>query len=431
LNKTVRYAQPFEGNVIVELNNLRLRPTNAKHYVGDGSTVTYSIPGTAQESALVNDGDIRVTVISKDDSSTLNPPTNKVASIDYVVDPTDGSSLRTITFYTAPSSGDTVIVSVRTGAEYLVDGNTITLTSSVSFSTGDKLYVTTFANHDPLRIQTKVFVGLGSEILETVIGFDDDSFDSGDFDGISLAGSSPSKYALDRTVTNSNNLWITLNGVKLHPGQFIIENGNVIDLSGQTIDSTSIIVISHFTENVVQPTIGFRIFKNMLGDYEYLRIAADNTTELTQNLYPTDTKIYVDDVSKLPQASVDSDNPGVIFVGNERVTYWEINTEDNYITNIRRSTAGTRFATIHRVGTRVIDASSDQNLPETNTHTHIWYDAGVGSAANGAGLQASNSVNARFLRAREAFVPNFIAESNSPYYLEDGYVEDGYVEVRP
>lgn len=431
LNKTVRYAQPFEGNVIVELNNLRLRPTNAKHYVGDGSTVTYSIPGTAEESALVNDGDIRVTVISKDDSSTLNPPTNKVASIDYVVDPTDGSSLRTITFYTAPSSGDTVIVSVRTGAEYLVDGNTITLTSSVSFSTGDKLYVTTFANHDPLRIQTKVFVGLGSEILETVIGFDDDSFDSGDFDGISLAGSSPSKYALDRTVTNSNNLWITLNGVKLHPGQFIIENGNVIDLSGQTIDSTSIIVISHFTENVVQPTIGFRIFKNMLGDYEYLRIAADNTTELTQNLYPTDTKIYVDDVSKLPQASVDSDNPGVIFVGNERVTYWEINTEDNYITNIRRSTAGTRFATIHRVGTRVIDASSDQNLPETNTHTHIWYDAGVGSAANGAGLQASNSVNARFLRAREAFVPNFIAESNSPYYLEDGYVEDGYVEVRP
>jgi len=145
---------------------------------------------------------------------------------------------------------------------------------------------------------------------------------------------------------------------------------------------------------------------------------------------PTDTKIYVQDASRLSAVTPDSRNPGVVFIGNERVTYWERNTTENYITGIRRSTRGTRYAPIHRVGVAVIDASEDSRMPATDTHTKTWYDTGVGTPANGLGIQASTTVNAKYLKACTAILQNYTKELDSPNYIEDGYVEDGYVEVQ-
>ena len=429
LEKTIQYTQPFEGNVVVELGNLRLRPSNAKHYVADGSTLVYSIPTTAGELPTLADGDIRVTVISPDDRSTLNPVTNKTPNIDYFVNPSDGSSVRTIEFFNPPSTGDTVIVSVRTG-DYQIDGNIITLDDTVSFSNGDKLYVTSFANHNPLRIQTKVFEGLGSEIVSSEVGFDDVIFDSSGFDGTAISGLSTFEYTMDRNITNTNYLWVTLNGVKLHAGEYTIVGNNKVSLSGQSVTSNSIIVITSFSENVIQPTVGFRILNNMLGEWEYRRLAKDFRTELATDLLPTDTKIYVQDATKLPLARVNDKQPGVVYIGAERVTYWEISYEDNYITNFRRGTSGTSFFPIHRKMTPVIDGSLAQELPDTSTHTKVWYTQGSTTAANGLGLQSSSTINANFLKDKEATVGNYLRELDSPRYIAADYVEEDYVEIR-
>ena len=432
LDKTIQFAQPLAGNVVVELGNERLRPTNAKHYTADGSTVTYTVPTTAGELATIADGDIRVTVISPDDRSTLNPATNKIPNIDYLVNASDGSSARTISFFDPPSTGDTVIVSVQTGAEYAIDSNLITLDSATSFTTGDKLYVTSFANHDPLRIQTKVFEGIGSSAAEVETLFDADGagFDSVAFDAITTTGIVDNKYTLDRNITNSAYLWVTLNGLKLHAGEYSIVAPNQIDLSGQTLDANSVIVVTSFSENVIEPTVGFRIFNDMLGDWEYRRIAKDNKTILSRDLLPTDTKIYVEDANRLPYASVNNLEPGVVYIGSERVTYWEISYEDNYISNIRRGTSGTAFTPIHRKGIDVVDGGLDQALPATDTHTKVWYDQGSGTAANGLGIQSATTTNAKFLKDKEASVGTYLRELDSPRYLDVNYVEEGYVEVR-
>ena len=309
---------------------------------------------------------------------------------------------------TAPADGDTVIVYNNRDAQYSIsgDGTEITLDGSVSFTSSSVMRVNTFANHDPLRIQTKVFVGNGSGI---------------------------GNYTLDRTVTNVNNFWITLDGARLHPGDYVT-NGSDIILSStlaSTLTASSVVIVTHISENTIQPSTGFRVFYDMNGNTEYLRLKKDATTTVARDVLPTDTKIYVDDVTKLPFMTPDSENPGVVFIGGERITYYEVSIEDNFITNIRRATSGT--AMIQRItpGFLVVDGGKDQSLPSSNTHTNTWYNTGSSTASDGLGLQNSTTLNANFLKDGEAQVPNFRLELNDSNYVVDDYVEDGYIEVRP
>ena len=32
-----------------------------------------------------------------------------------------------------------------------------------------------------------------------------------------------------------------------------------------------------------------------------------------------------------------AENPGVVFIGGERITYYEVSLEDNYITQVKKS----------------------------------------------------------------------------------------------
>ena len=423
LDNTVNYAQPLSANTIVEVDGVRLRPVNSKYHTGDGSTTQFNISTTASETTIVNPGDIGVAVIQQSTETTLNA----VRNIDYTV--TAGDAF--ITMLTAPADGDTVIVYNRSDAEYTIsaDGTEITLNSSVSFTSSSIMRVNTFANHDPLRIQTKVFKGQGTGSTTVIDEFDDVAFDSAGFDRSAVTGTIGT-YDLDRIVTNVNNFWVTVDGVRLHPGDYIT-NGSSVVMSNNiqaTIGGASIIVITHISENAIKPSTGFRIFQDMNGTVEYLRMCKDATTEITSDVLLTDTKIYVKDASVLPQVNADSEYPGVVFIGGERVTYWEINTSDNYITNLRRGTKGT--AILNRIvpGFLVVDGGKDQYLPATDTHTKTWYDLGTGVAADGFGLQQSSTTNANFLKACEAQVPNYRAELNAAEYVVDDYVEDDYVE---
>lgn len=423
LDNTVNYAQPFSANVIVEVDNVRLRPANSKYHTGDGSTTQFAIADTAGETTIVNTGDFGVAIIQQSDNTTLNA----VRNVDYTINSGDDF----ITMTSAPASGDTVIVYNRSEAEFVIsgDGTEITLDGSVSFTSSSVMRVTTFANHDPLRIQTKVYKGQGTGSTTVIDEFDEVAFDSAGFDRSAVTGT-VGTYSVDRTVTNVNNFWVTVDGRRLHPGDYITNGTDVVMSTGvqATIGGTSIIIITHISENAVQPTTGFRIFQDMNGEVEYLRLSKDATTEVSVAIDITDDKIYVDDVSKLPFVTPDSEFPGVVFIGSERITYREVSLEDNYITNLRRGTGGTQIYTRITPGFIVVDGSRDQYLPATDTHTKTWYDLGSGTAADGRGLQESSTVNANFLKDSEAMVPNYRLELNEKLYMAADYVEDDYVE---
>lgn len=457
LGDSIQYGRPLEGNIVVELNGIRLQPTNAKHYTLDGSTVIYAAPISKGET-LTNTtaGQVGVTHIAKSTNTTTNldvyqdytvSTTNTAFDVTVDSDTTkadtttasadfdgSGDDFRAVTLTSAYSQGDNLIVYYNNG-EYQTDGTSISISEDVSISNGDELLVTIFSNHDPLRIQTQVFKGLGSDIQLDDFDYDETgvSYDSESYDGETETGLASKKYTIDRTLSESsdlNYLWVTVDGVKLHPGQYKITDGklDLTDYNAITFNNDTIVGITSISENIIQPTTGFRVFYNMLGETEYFRLCANSTTELTKELKPTDTKVYVKDASILANVTPDSKYPGVLFVGNERITYWEIDTTNNYVSNIRRGTGGTRFAAEHRVGTTIVDNGEGERLPQTNTHTNTWYDLGTGAAANGLGLQQSVGVNAQFLKDCEAIIPNYLVELSANAYIVDDYVDDGYIE---
>lgn len=280
-------------------------------------------------------------------------------------------------------------------------------------------------------MSTKVFEGQGTGSTTVLDEFDTVNFDTAGFDRSVVSGTIGT-YDLDRTVTNVNNFWVTVDGVRLHPGDYITVGSSIVmsNATKATIGGASVVVITHISENQIQPSVGFRIFKDMNDNVEYLRMCKDATTEITTEAVVTDTKIYVDDASVLAQVDGDSEFPGVVFIGGERITYWEINTTDNYISSLRRGTLGTAVVQLISPGFLVVDGGKDQNLPASNTHTNTWYDLGSGAAANGLGIQQSSTVNANFLKACEAQVPNYRLELNDRNFVVDGYAEADYVEVR-
>ena len=221
---------------------------------------------------------------------------------------------------------------------------------------------------------------------------------------------------------------------RLHPGDYNITDPAtpVIEIADTTsLTVNSVLVVTQFSENNVVPSTGFRIFQDMNGNIEYLRLCKDTTTEVTADVVMTDNKIYVDDASVLPFVTPDSEYPGVVFIGGERITYWSVSLDDNYISDIRRATGGTGAVQRIRAGFLVVDGSKDQELPATDTHTNTWYNTGVGVAADGNGLQKSTTTNATFLKECEAQVPNYRLELNDKKFIVDDYVEIDYVEELP
>jgi len=379
LDDTIRYAGPFGANIIVEVNGSRLRPPNVAYYQGDGDTTTFYAPTSAGETgASVANSDIFIGWIDYDDRTLVTPLTNKTAGTDYVVNPYDGSSVRSITFIgddsslATPSNKDTVIFGITTDAEYTVssDGNTLTIDPSVSLSPGDTIRIIGFSNHDMQRIQTNVFVGTG----DTTPG---------------------QRFTLDRSVTNSDYLWVTVDGTKLHSAVDYTVSGNTILIADTTVlTGSSVVVVSGISENIAQPSSGFRIFKDMLNDYNYYRIAVDNSTTLAQDLDFGDDTIYVTDASVLAEPNIASGVPGFVMIDKERITYWEKDDTANTLTRIRRGTSGTG-AKVHNAGVNVIDVSG-QKIPG-DTHTKTWYTLGTNKATDGKGLQNSDTVPAKYL----------------------------------
>ena len=68
--------------------------------------------------------------------------------------------------------------------------------------------------------------------------------------------------------------------------------------------------------------MSYRIFKDMVDNYTYIRIDESATTKLAVNLEITDTEIFVYDSSVLPEPAGAGAQPGVVFINGERITYY-------------------------------------------------------------------------------------------------------------
>jgi hypothetical protein len=116
------------------------------------------------------------------------------------------------------------------------------------------------------------------------------------------------------------------------PGDINIDGGAYIDeysshapqelVPGQMLDSLNLQV---FDANLITSTnnYAFRLFDNMTQDHTFHRISNAYTTTLLGNLSLTDQYVFVANASILPVPNSLLGIPGIVFVNNEKISYYK------------------------------------------------------------------------------------------------------------
>ena len=228
-------------------------------------------------------------------------------------------------------------------------------------------------------------------------------FDSGDFDNIDYdEDGNPivSENSID-TIIRSTYLDTALG---TRPEDIDIDGGAYFDtysshapeelVPGRTFDTLDMVVYTKVNSNA--NVIAYRIFDNMVDDVKYLRVADRFSTTLTSPLYFNDANISVANAAALFTPNLSSNEPGVIFIGAERITYWTANTVSNTLGRIRRGTQGTAAANTYNIGTSVIDSSTQQIVPGS-AHGNILLTASNTFTVTGTisyNLRVSSNISA-------------------------------------
>jgi len=222
---------------------------------------------------------------------------------------------------------------------------------------------------------------------------------------------------------NTNYAWVWLNGVYqiANHDYLITDDGYLImtPRTGSILASDKITVTTmRGAEAEQQQGIAFRIWKDMFDQVAYYRIATKNSTTLAADLDYFDLEIQVTDASKLIVPDPTNGIPGVIFIGAERIEYWQV--DGNTLKRIRRGTWGTGLGKIdltdgsvtygqqvsYSAGTEVVDGSKQQAIPgKSDAHTNVWYDQGSSTATNGLGLGLATTPQVKFLKEAPLTTP--------------------------
>jgi len=383
------------ANAIVNVDGRRARPSESIRYTGDGSTTGFQIPqGDNYDLQLVSQNDVSVWVDNTELVAgvgfTLEPQTEftndadfglvtgavtasedlgSVASsvsvsIDLGLVSQPAAENRLVILTTAPTANSTVLISVRTKAQYWITDQQLVFQPSQGLFpvTGEKISITSFNDTSEQSLYTQIFVGPNQTGVTVSVAFDATGYDSGSFDESTGLVVYNNGFNTGVTLTNAIRLVVTLNGRYLFANEGFTTDGTNVIISGPTISTNDVVVIETFTQETVQEEIGFRIFQDMRQLQQMYRIIEETNTELTNPCTALDDIIYVADASKLPQPDPANGIFGLVTINGERIAYRERDTTLNTISGVRRGTAGTGAATHTRLD-KVISIGTGNKLP--------------------------------------------------------------------
>ena len=350
------------ANIIVEKNGQRARPAEGIEYIADGSSADFALPTRGGYSlGLVASNEVAVYVNN----------TALILGVDFVLEPWDGGSTRSVQLTTPPASGDTVLISVNHAADYYISGSTLIWKAGSSLLPlpGDILSFTTYNDTSQQDILTQVFVGPTSSGLLISEGYDTTLYDVGDvsdaagsFDFATGTVVQTNRFDTGRAITNSSRIEVTLDGMFLFQDFDFVVDGTAIVILGAPISAAQVVAITSFTQSVVPGEIAFRIFQDMRGQQSTYRITTATTTTLALELTAYDDIIYVADAANLSEPNLPQGIFGLVTINGERIAYRNRDIVTNTLSGLRRGTAGTGAAD-HAVGSAIYDIGSGNLLP--------------------------------------------------------------------
>lgn len=343
----------------------------------------------------------------------IRPITSNIGGIEYVEIPIVDANL-TVTKVWAPNKVQGTISTTQA----FITGNT-------SITNGNIMVGTTWQNANITRID---YISVSTASSYDAFGFD--SIDT-DEDGNPILGEETFDTIIRSQFTDS--------ALGIRPEDINIDGGEYVDVYS-----------SHAPEElvpgIIYDTLDIKVFQNGIGtainafkiftrnfqytataststcfsETTYLRLCDDFATTLAEPLLLADTVIHVIDASVLPEPSPENSEPGVIFIGAERITYFERDLGNNTLSRIRRGTKGTAARSLHQLGAIVYDGSLNQLIPGTTyANVTISNASNVNVAAStsftsiinntfgnglpdGTGLDASTTAAGEFIKACSA-----------------------------
>ena len=319
--------QPYHSQIIVERDGVRLSPPDTVYYSAANGVRSFSLdqhidypqglPDRSRLEVYVNG---QRTPFSQ--SVKLNQDNN---SVDFASD--------------ALSNNDVVAITILRDHDYYVVNNQLVLTDRVDVSQSSVIKVTSFTNHDNSLFRRERFKGNSAGI-----------------------------FRLSRTVVDINYVWVEINGRPItREFDFKIDSDRrtVVINERFKLRSSDIVVVMSVIDQTSEKLMGYRIFHDNLGRTHYKRISQANTTQLADDLRPTDTFITVEDASVLTPPNHSKNRPGVILIDGERIEFFKL--EGNKLSWLRRGTLGTGVKTLHKESSIVLDQGNGQNIPVYET----------------------------------------------------------------
>jgi hypothetical protein len=366
LTNSVNLDNSMQGtnvaNLVVTINGKRLQPPSGIEWTGDGTSSSFGLPQRSgySQSAINAYTDIQVWV-----NNVLQMQNYGSTVGNYYVTSWTGSDTpgRQVVFFTAPSDGAQILISVSTTAQYnVVLGSPNRLLLTPRLNIGDNLAVTSWndtSQQDPL---TLVFVGPVTTGLTLSEPYDSTGYDypgvandtSGSFDfslGIAIPNNN---FDLGREGLLANRLWVTLDGNRLYAGVDYAVQGQYLILGSGIIGSSQVLAVTEFTQSIVPDAMAFRLFQDMRGVQTTFRITDTTTTTVAQEVSATADVIYVTNANALSEPNLSAGIFGVITIDGERILYRVRDLATNSISGLQRGTAGTAAA-IHAVDAEVYD----------------------------------------------------------------------------
>ena len=344
LDPQPQFVEPLSAMAIVVVDNDFLQAPDFEYYTY--STPTYQIKDLRYEINTLSLADVNLYRNgNKLDSATA-----------YQFD----AATNTFTINSGfARSGDIITVEINKYADFTISSNQLMLSTS-NYSTINRSFikVTTFTNHDILKIRTN------SNNFRFAVGYDLQTYDTQGYDITSNAINASGIIDLPREISDTSGLFVSFSRTLLTPNvdYVLLDNKKQIKvLLPQNLKSSDYLQVTTFNPETVKPSFGYKIFKDMLNRYHYKRLDDDASTYLARELKITDTEMYLVDGSRLPLPNTDPNFPSSVYVAGERIEYFA--KDGNVLSKLRRATLGTGAKDVIPSGTQLMDVGIAQTVP--------------------------------------------------------------------
>jgi hypothetical protein len=335
---------PASSAVFVRADNDFLRAPDYQNFVYDGSN-----------SLAISSTRYKLNSLKRSDINVYKNRESMVSGKDYAWD-----SSRNYIRLTDSSLvvGDELIVEIIKENDFIVEGNQIKINSRYNLTGKKTLKVTTFTDHSIVKVKRteKTFT------FDT--GYDLVTYDAVKYDIMNPAINRGGILDLPRTVSNNSGVFVAFNKKLLSPNidYVVLDNKKQIKvIIPQDLTSSDYIDIITTNDQTINPSYGYKIFKDMVNRTHYKILDKKKTTVLANELRYFDTRITVEDGSTLDEPGV---IPGVVEIAGERIEYYAKN--GNQLSRLRRSTLGTGINTTVKIGTKVMNIGQKTTIPYTD-----------------------------------------------------------------